>query len=433
MKNKNFLIYSAIIIITCFALFTAKYISNTKDDYKTISQEILFQQASTLFNNIVTMRKWNADHGSVYVKSHDNIKPNPYLIENSTYTKDNELLIKINPAWMTRQLSELSNKSENFYFKITSSKPINPNNAPDKFEKEGLEVLDKNKELKYYTNIENNKYNLIGPLFVEESCMQCHAEQGYKVGDLRGGLRVSVPIDTYIKNIEIVNSRADMLYIVTFLISLAFITIIIFTINSIYSRELNIIKLNKTLEKKILRRTKELRDANKKLLEISILDYLTNIPNRRYLFETGSKYFHLAKREENSLSIICIDIDHFKKINDTYGHDIGDEILKLVAKTMGRFVRKSDIIARTGGEEFTILLNNVDASNAYIVAEKIRTTIEDLNYKNDNQVVKITISLGISQLKNDGINLNSIIKRADTALYQAKEQNRNKTIIYSEK
>ena len=68
-------------------------------------------------------------------------------------------------------------------------------------EKEGLEVLDKNKELKYYTNIENNKYNLIGPLFVEESCMQCHAEQGYKVGDLRGGLRVSVPIDTYIKNI----------------------------------------------------------------------------------------------------------------------------------------------------------------------------------------------------------------------------------------
>ena len=309
----------------------------------------------------------------------------------------------------------------------------NPNNAPDKFEKEGLEVLDKNKELKYYTNIENNKYNLIGPLFVEESCMQCHAEQGYKVGDLRGGLRVSVPIDTYIKNIEIVNSRADMLYIVTFLISLAFITIIIFTINSIYSRELNIIKLNKTLEKKILRRTKELRDANKKLLEISILDYLTNIPNRRYLFETGSKYFHLAKREENSLSIICIDIDHFKKINDTYGHDIGDEILKLVAKTMGRFVRKSDIIARTGGEEFTILLNNVDASNAYIVAEKIRTTIEDLNYKNDNQVVKITISLGISQLKNDDINLNSIIKRADTALYQAKEQNRNKTIIYSEK
>ena len=224
-----------------------------------------------------------------------------------------------------------------------------------------------------------------------------------------------------------------MLYIVTFLISLAFITIIIFTINSIYSRELNIIKLNKTLEKKILRRTKELRDANKKLLEISILDYLTNIPNRRYLFETGSKYFHLAKREENSLSIICIDIDHFKKINDTYGHDIGDEILKLVAKTMGRFVRKSDIIARTGGEEFTILLNNEDASNAYIVAEKIRTTIEDLNYKNDNQVVKITISLGISQLKNDDINLNSIIKRADTALYQAKEQNRNKTIIYSEK
>lgn len=432
MKNKNFLIYSTIITILCFSLFITKYIYDSKNEYQVISEKILFQQASTLFNNIVTMRQWNADHGSVYVKAHDNIKVNPYLVDNFTYTKDDELLIKINPAWMTRQLSELSNKNEKYYFKITSLNPINPSNAADEFEKTGLEALKINKEQKFYTSIQNDKYNLIGPLIVDASCLQCHAEQGYKIGDLRGGLRVSVPIDSYLENIEILDSKTNILYFITFFTAIVFISIIIYTINSIYSRESNIIKLNRTLEKKVYRRTKELRDANKKLLEISTLDYLTNIPNRRFLFETGAKYFHIAKREKTNLSIICIDIDHFKKINDNHGHDIGDEILKLVASSMVKFTRKADILSRTGGEEFTLLLNNVDESNALILAEKIRTKIEDTNYKYDETIVKATISLGISQLRHDDIALSAIIKRADIALYQAKKQSRNISVIYSD-
>jgi len=431
MKNKNFLIYFTITTIFFFTLFIIKYINDSKNDYQVISEKILFQEASTLFNNIVTMRKWSSDHGAIYVKAHEGIEPNPYLKDNHTYTKENELLIKINPAWMTRQLSEISNKNENFYFKITSLNPINPSNTPDKFEKTALQDLNKNIDKKFYTNIENNKYNLMGSLKVEPSCLSCHTEQNYKIGDIIGGLRVSVPIDNYIENIEISNSKTNALYFITFFTSIVFIIIITFTISSIYARELNIRKLNKTLEKKVHKRTKELRDANKRLTEISTIDYLTNIPNRRCFFESGSKYFYLAKREESDLSIICIDIDHFKKINDTYGHNIGDEILKLIASTINTYVRKSDILARMGGEEFTILVNNMNEEKAFVFAEKIRTHIEKLTYENNDIKIKVTISLGISQMKKDDNKLDSIILRADKALYTAKKLDRNNTVIYS--
>jgi len=431
MKNKNFLIYFIVTTIFCFTLFILKYINDTRNDYQVISEKILFQQASTLFNNIITMRKWSSDHGAIYVKAHDGMQPNPYLIDNHTYTKDNELLIKVNPAWMTREISELSNKQQKYYFKITSLQPINPNNAPDEFEKRALENLKNNKDKDFYTSLQNDKYNYMGSLRVEASCLQCHTIQNYKVGDVIGGLRVSVPIENYLENLEIVDSKTDILYFVTFFTSISFIIIITFTINSIYIRELDILKLNKTLEKKVEQRTKELKIVNKKLLEISSTDFLTNISNRRHFFETGIKSFHLAKREKTDLSIICIDIDYFKKINDTYGHNIGDEILKLIANTMNKFIRKSDTLARTGGEEFTILLNNTDENNAFILAEKLRLEVEKSSYKDSDTQINVTISLGISQIKEDDEELDSIIIRADKALYQAKETNRNKSVIYS--
>jgi diguanylate cyclase (GGDEF)-like protein len=431
MKSKNFIIYSTVITIFIFTLFIMKYINDTRNNYQIISEKVLFQQASTLFNNLVTIRKWSSDHGAIYVKAHDGIEPNPYLVDNHTYTKDNELLIKINPAWMTRQLSELSNTKENFLFRITSLEPINKKNTPDNFEITALEYLKINKNEKFYISLEDTKYNLLGSLKVEPSCLHCHNTQNYKVGDIIGGLRVSIPIDNYNENIEILDSKTNLLHFITLFTSVIFIIIITFAIDSIFTREFNFRRLNQTLENKVNQRTKELRKANKKLLEISTIDYLTNISNRRCFFEIAIKSFYLAKREKNNLSIICIDIDLFKKINDTYGHNTGDEILKLVANTMNKYIRKSDILARTGGEEFSILLNNTDENNAFTLAEKLRLEVEKLSYKDNNIDVKVTISLGISQLREDDAELDSIIMRADKALYCAKKANRNQSIIYS--
>ncbi|MFY9089019.1 diguanylate cyclase [Arcobacter aquimarinus] len=431
MKSKNFLIYFTVTIIFCFTLFILKYISDTKNDYQKFSEKILFEQASTLHNSLMTLKHWNSQKGSIYIKAYEEIDANQFIKDGIVHTNDKELLIKMNPAWMIRELSEVSNLKQNYYFKITSLSPLNPINKPDKFEKRALEQLNSNKEENFYTSLEEDKYNFLGALKVQPSCLSCHNTQNYKVGDIIGGLRVSVPIENYKENIKIIESKSNLLNIVTIFTSIVFMGIITYTITSIYARELNILKLNKTLELKVNQRTKDLTKANKKLLENSITDYLTNLSNRRHFFEVGLKTFHLAKRENIPLSIICVDIDFFKNINDTYGHNIGDEILKFISRIMEKSIRKSDTLARTGGEEFSILLYNTNENQAFILAEKIRQNIEKASFKDENLEVKVTISLGISQLSKDDKDLDSIIKRADKALYMAKEKNRNTTIIYS--
>lgn len=430
MKNKNFIIYFIITLIFLVTIIIVNYIHQTKVSYIQVSQKILFQEASSLFNNIVNTRLWASKHEGIYVKAHDGIEPNPYLEDNHTFTKDGTLLIKINPAWMTRQLSELSNeRNKNYYFKITSLNPKNPHNKPDLFEREALTYLDEKKNEEFYTKLNHKSYDLLGGLKVDESCLKCHKNQNYKVGDTMGGLRVSIPTEVYSQNVELITSKTNILFVITFFTSIVFIFIITYTINSIYTRERNILRLNKTLERKVIKRTKELLEANEKLLKISTSDFLTQIPNRRYFFEMGQKVFDLSKREELSICVLCIDIDFFKKVNDTYGHQTGDEVLKYVSTTLKNAIRKSDILARTGGEEFMIIVNNTDENGANNLAEKIRKLLENKVFEYKGLKIAITVSIGISQnIKNDE-SLDSIIARADKALYKAKENGRNQVQV----
>jgi diguanylate cyclase (GGDEF)-like protein len=169
---------------------------------------------------------------------------------------------------------------------------------------------------------------------------------------------------------------------------------------------------------------KEQRDRDfEKLKELSITDPLTGIKNRRSFFEISEKFFKLAKRKELALSIIMLDIDFFKKVNDTYGHIIGDEILKFLVQIVDKELRDSDIFARYGGEEFIIMLPDTTLDGAFKTANKLRKIIEDTPYEGDVEV-PITISLGVAQLKNEKI-FNDLIIRADDALYKAKDSGRN--------
>jgi len=161
-----------------------------------------------------------------------------------------------------------------------------------------------------------------------------------------------------------------------------------------------------------------------KLRKLSITDPLTGIKNRRAFFEVSENFFKLANRKDLPLSLLILDIDLFKKVNDTYGHIIGDEILKFLVKQTNQTLRDSDIFARYGGEEFIILLPDTDLNGAIQVAEKIRKAIESTPYQGDVEV-SITVSLGVAQLQNEKI-LNKLIQRADEALYRAKEYGRNR-------
>ncbi|HAT1767171.1 TPA: diguanylate cyclase [Legionella pneumophila] len=165
----------------------------------------------------------------------------------------------------------------------------------------------------------------------------------------------------------------------------------------------------------------------------SIRDPLTGLYNRRYLEDFLFKQLHQAERTKASFAILMLDLDHFKKINDTFGHDAGDLVLKELGQILNSDIRLGDIAARYGGEEFVLLLYDIDAQAAKMKAEILRSAISNLQVKYGAQPVgQITASIGISVYPDDAKSPAEVIEAADKALYQAKNKGRNKVILFSE-
>jgi len=171
----------------------------------------------------------------------------------------------------------------------------------------------------------------------------------------------------------------------------------------------------------------ELQQANKKLMELAFRDGLTGLYNHRYFQEEMDRELERTKRYKRSFSLIIFDIDHFKKINDTYGHPAGDEVLIAIARSAEKAVRASDILARYGGEEFSVILPEANYAEAQVVAERIRSNIEAMSTTVNGTPIKATVSVGYtsyrqaSQIKGK----EPIISMADRALYTAKQCGRN--------
>jgi len=166
------------------------------------------------------------------------------------------------------------------------------------------------------------------------------------------------------------------------------------------------------------------RNADKQK-ELASIDSLTGINNRRSFFEISEKIFKISKRAKSNLSLLMIDIDFFKKVNDTYGHIIGDEILRYVADTIKSRLRDSDVFARYGGEEFIVLLPDTDLKGSLGMAEDIRLLFSDDVYSNGKVSIPITLSIGVCQRK-DELLMRELIHNSDEALYRAKKNGRNK-------
>ena len=175
----------------------------------------------------------------------------------------------------------------------------------------------------------------------------------------------------------------------------------------------------------------KLNDLNSELQELSHKDYLTGLYNRRFFAEEASRAIALTLRNKSQFSIITMDIDKFKNINDTYGHAAGDLIIITVAQKLKELIRKSDIPARFGGEEFVLLLYDISSKNAIKVAQNMRKIIEDLETVYEKEIIKFTLSFGVAQFDTfkDDNNIEHTIVRADKALYEAKKTGRNKVIL----
>lgn len=163
------------------------------------------------------------------------------------------------------------------------------------------------------------------------------------------------------------------------------------------------------------------------LYKMAIVDAVTNIYNKRYFLERFNEEFSYYKRSGKPLSLLMIDLDFFKKVNDTHGHLAGDFILQQIAQTLQDLVRHEDILARYGGEEFVVLLRETDTPGAAILAERMRKVIEEKVIHFEEHVIQITISLGIATFKKDNFKSTAqFIESADQKLYESKKSGRNK-------
>ena len=177
--------------------------------------------------------------------------------------------------------------------------------------------------------------------------------------------------------------------------------------------------------------TERLRSNVQQSLEMAVTDPLTGLYNRRYMSVHVGAMVDAAANRGKTISVLALDVDHFKAVNDTHGHDAGDEVLKELARRIKANIRNIDLACRTGGEEFVVALPETDLQVAYKVAERLRRAVSGklFNAGNKADSLQITVSIGLAELENNAESLEDVVKRADDALYRAKREGRNRVIL----
>ena len=348
------------------------------------------------FQQIVLTREWNARHGGLYAVVDTSTPPNPYLKHpmRDIPLEDGRLLTMVNPAYMTRQLSELASEYHGVQFHITSLKPVRPENAPYPWERETLEAFESGLQERgeYFTG----GYRYMAPLKTNESCLKCHAEQGYKVGDIRGGISITLPSARCSSFLSM-----SMGYLLVASVGLLLIGFF----------------------------GKRLHEAYRVLQEQSVRDPLTGIANRRFFMEKVAEEYRRAERERQPIALIMADIDYFKSYNDTYGHMEGDVCLRRIAEAMQTVLKRpADCIARYGGEEFVIMLPDTSLQGAEKIAEALRSAVEELRIANSASRCcdVVTASFGVAVESPVQGSCDRLLREADDALYRAKQRGRNR-------
>ncbi|AMC35553.1 GGDEF domain-containing response regulator [Janthinobacterium sp. B9-8] len=194
--------------------------------------------------------------------------------------------------------------------------------------------------------------------------------------------------------------------------------------NKLQQKNQELLRINEELENRVNERTQQLQEKNRELEQLAITDRLTGLYNRLFLDQVLEREFTSAGRHSTTFSLILVDIDHFKKVNDSYGHHMGDEVLKSISRILKETIRASDLLGRWGGEEFLILCPKTQLKDAAKVAEKLRLAIEHYDFAS---IGCRTASFGVACYKN-GDTIAMVEARADKALYLAKDQGRNRVV-----
>jgi len=404
---KVFLIVLSVIISFVISLiFLGVYLRSNK-----LLLDIVREQARSYFELIVETRLWNAQYGSVYVEKKEGVQSNPYLrqigIEPDVACEGNRIFTMKNPALMTREISELTGAKNGVKFHITSLNPINPENAPDAFEGQALRQFDEGiKEVWVIDRSgQSSVYRYMAPLSVEQACLECHKGQGYREGDIRGGISVSISLG---KLEHPLKTNRNMI------IALSAVTIALLLV-IVYAMSWKLVS--------------KLHESRRQLKHMSVTDELTGLRNRRYIMERLGQEFQRARREQKPLGLIMLDLDFFKHLNDTHGHRFGDLVLKEVASRIKAGIREYDLLGRIGGEEFLVVAPDSATEETVRIAERIRYLVKEEPIGDEGTVVNVTISAGVTMLNPGDPNIDVLFSRADNALYLAKEKGRDRVAV----
>jgi diguanylate cyclase (GGDEF)-like protein len=182
----------------------------------------------------------------------------------------------------------------------------------------------------------------------------------------------------------------------------------------------------KSMNQRLQQELKKSKELENELMKQATTDPLTGLLNRRAFFDACTREIEEVHRHGNALSILILDIDKFKDVNDTYGHDVGDIVIKHIAEKMVENTRTIDYVGRIGGEEFTVLMPSTDIENAFEIADRLRSKISRDAIEINKFTIKVSVSIGVSEMKNKKTDIREIMKNADNALYKAKRNGRNR-------
>lgn len=391
------------------------------------SMSMAIATARTNISKDIHFRKWVASHGGVYVVPSEKTPPNPYikLPERDVVTTTGKKLTLMNPAYALRELQNSSRDDTGVRSHITSLKLLNPANVADEWESAALMSFEQGREEAMEVTQAGGQphLRLMRPFVVESDCLKCHEQQGYKLGDIRGGISADVPLKAYQANARKLDSAQMISHGLIWLIGLTGLGVA-------YRRERYFDNERNQMEEHVR--------------QLAFYDMLTKLPNRRLLIDRLAQSRAASKRSGCYGALLFIDLDNFKSLNDTHGHEAGDMLLVEVANRLKGCVREMDTVARWGGDEFVVILGKLSTdkaesmTQARIVADKIlvalsvpyRLTITGAEQAEVAVEHNCTASMGVVAFNNHGGSVDDLLRWADTAMYQAKEAGRSLIRFY---
>lgn len=502
------------------------------------AMELAQNTARANFFKDQAFRLWASKKGGVYVRVGGKTQPNPYLAhlpERDVVTTDGTRLTLMNPAFMLREMMDFYSDLYGVRGRITGLKALNPNNLADPWEAQAIHAFERGaKEVSAVENIDGKPYiRLMRPMLMTEDCMKCHAQLGYKVGDVRGGVGVAVPLAEYnrladkehrvyaithgllwllgVFGIATVSQRSRLnllerehsvaelaLAAQVFdnglqgtLITDANGTILrvnrMFTEITGYSAEEAVGTTPRLLKSEhqdaafyedmwqqltsqgswqgelwdrrkngqsfaVWQNISSVRDENgdiryfigmiqditeqkvasERIQHLAHYDLLTGLPNRQLFSDRLQHALNRAARDGTKLAVMFVDLDHFKKVNDSLGHYAGDQLLIAAAARLSSCVREADTVARLGGDEFTLLIEDVPVlSEVDRLLERLQQKLSE-PLRLDHHELFIGASIGVALYPRDGDSAEALLKNADTAMYRAKSGGRGRYSYFDE-